>query len=137
MSTLTDTQRLDWLLTAAFGDETGGPDADASEAMTAGWNLGLRGRELIDSAMNAVRFDEVGVEKSTEIVQAMIHERTANELIEAIAFEVRAGHPLLIAHDGGETFEASFTNAGSRYEGRDLHATLTALVATRPSETAQ
>lgn len=48
---------------------------DLVEAGEAGFKLGLRGRELVNAAMSAVRFDEVGVEASAAIVQTMIDER--------------------------------------------------------------
>lgn len=62
------------------------------EAASAGYNMfKLRGRELVDCAMNAVRFDEVGPAKSMELVQQMIDERTDTErlnLLESVVVDM-------------------------------------------------
>lgn len=61
------------------------------EAGEAGFKLGLRGRELVNAAMHAVRFDEIGVEASTAIVQQMIDERTDTErlnLLESVVVDM-------------------------------------------------
>lgn len=55
------------------------------EAASAGYNMfKLRGRELVDCAMNAVRFDEVGPAESMKLVQQMIDERTDTQRIDAL-----------------------------------------------------
>lgn len=65
------------------------------EAASAGYNMfKLRGRELVDCAMNAVRFDEVGPAKSMELVQQMIDERTDTETLNWLQTELDAGREI-------------------------------------------
>jgi hypothetical protein len=54
---------------------------DFVEACEAGYRLGLRGRELVDSAMNAVRFDEEP-EKACEVTEQMVAERQDRERLD-------------------------------------------------------
>lgn len=76
----TDTERLEWLL-SALSEADADVAAKRCEALEAGSNLGLRGRELLESAMNAVRFDEEP-EKAREVTEQMVGERQDRERLD-------------------------------------------------------
>lgn len=117
----TDTERLNMLMVffesacATESESTGQYKVSKEEARSclqfleaaeAGFKLGLRGRELIDAAMNAVRFD-VEPEKAREVTEQMVAERRDTERLDDIERFVAAGtldHITTETHDGASYF---------------------------------